>query len=280
MIFELTKDYITGIKLIDGEHAKLFHIINETSSALDSDEWDIQVLATNLLQELSEYAATHFLHEEQYMEGIRDPELPLQKLEHAAFIRHIQSFSIEGDIKVEDLNDLIQFLVHWLFRHILHSDGMIGKVPPKEENTGKEENPFAFTEKYMTDIAFVDEEHKKLFDIINQANNLAQDDQISDNLDKYDEIIDILGSLKEYTEKHFTHEEEYMREIGYPDLSAQMKAHKTFINKMASVDYNELEFMDDQREFLLDLIDYLLYWLSTHIMNMDKKIGKWARANS
>lgn len=278
MIFQLTKDYLTGIKLLDKEHAKLFQIINETSAILDNDAWDIRLLATNLLQELSEYAATHFLHEEEYMEKINDPELPLQKMEHAAFIRHIQNFSIHDDITMEDLNELIQFLVHWLFRHILHSDGMIGKVILNEKEEDKE-NAFAFTEKYMTNISFVDEEHRQLFDIIYQANSLTQNQQLQDNIDKYDEIIDILHKLREYTEKHFRHEEEYMQEIGYPGLSVQQKAHRTFINKMANVDYNELEFMDDQQEFLLDLIEYLLYWLSSHIMNLDKEIGRWAEKN-
>ncbi len=279
MIFQLTKDYLTGIKLLDKEHAKLFQIINETSAMLDSDAWDIQLLATNLLQELSEYAATHFLHEEEYMEKINDPELPLQKMEHAAFIRHIHNFSIHDDISKEDLNELIQFLVHWLFRHILHSDGMIGKVPPNEE-VGDQENTFAFTEKYMTNIPFVDEEHRQLFAIIHQANSLAQNQQMRESIDKYDEIIDILHRLREYTEKHFRHEEEYMQDIGYPGLSVQQKAHRTFINKMANVDFNELEFMDDQQEFLLDLIEYLLYWLSSHIMNLDKEIGRWAESKN
>ena len=277
MIFQLTKDYLTGITLLDREHAKLFQIINETSAVLDNDAWDIRMLATNLLQELSEYAATHFLHEEEYMEEIADPELPLQKMEHAAFIRHIENFSISEDIGRDDLNDLIQFLVHWLFRHILHSDGMIGKVLPNEEEG---DDPFAFTEKYMTEIPFVDEEHRQLFDIIRQANQLTQDQQMQNNIDKYDEIIDIMQKLREYTEKHFRHEEEYMEEIGYPGLAVQQKAHRAFINKMANVDYNELEFMDDQQEFLLDLIGYLIYWLSSHIMNLDKEIGKWAKAGN
>lgn len=277
MIFQLTKDYLTGIALLDREHAKLFHIINETSAMLDSNAWDIQFLAANLLQELSEYAATHFLHEEEYMENIHDPELSLQKMEHAAFIRHIHNFPVHEDITLEDLNELIQFLVHWLFRHILHSDGMIGKVPEKEE---PEENSFAFTEKYMTGVSFVDEEHRQLFAIIDQANTLARNQRIQENIDQYDEIIDILHNLREYTEKHFRHEEEYMQEIGYPQLSVQQKAHKAFINKMANVDYNELEFMDDQQEFLLDLIEYLLYWLSSHIMNLDKEMGRWAASHN
>lgn len=270
MIFELTKDYLTGIEQLDKEHAKLIQIINETSIILNNDETDIQILAKKLVQDLSEYTVTHFRHEEEYMEKINDPELPLQKKEHAAFIKRVQEIPIDDSLKVRDLEDMIDYLVRWLFHHILHSDRMIGKVPPKPET---QDDPFAFTEKYMTNITQIDTEHKKLFEIIRNANDLIQDNLLHD---KYDEIVSILNELREYTETHFNHEEEYMQEIGYPNLPAQIKAHNAFIEKLVNINFNELDSMDDnQQEYLVDLIDYLLNWLSNHILGADKKIGEW-----
>lgn len=275
MQFELTKDYLTGIEMIDKEHAKLIQIINETSAILNDDKLDIQILAKNLVQNLSEYAATHFQHEEAYMEKINDPELPLQKKEHAAFIKRIQSIPVDDSLKVRDLEDMMEYLVRWLFHHILHSDLMIGKVPPKKTVP---EDPFAFTDIYLTNIEMIDTEHRKLFDIIRSANDLIQNNLLHD---KYDEILGILKELQEYTETHFNHEEEYMQEIGYPGLPAQTKAHNAFIEKLVNINYSELDSMDDnQQEYLEDIIEYLLQWLSNHILGTDKKIGEWLESQN
>jgi len=274
MTFELTEDYLTGIQQIDEEHARLIQIINETGSVIDKDHIDIQIIARNLVRELTDYTITHFRHEEEYMEKINDPELPLQRTEHASFIKRVREIPIDDSTKVRDLEEMIQFLVRWLFHHILHSDRMIGKVAPKET----QEDPFAFTEKYLTHISFIDEEHKKLFDIIREANNLIENDLLHD---KYDQIIAILGQLREYTETHFSHEEKYMWDIGYPNLPSQIATHTAFIDKISSIDFNELESMDEnQQKYLSDLIDYLLNWLSNHILGADRLIGQWERQNS
>ncbi len=273
MEFELTEDFLTGIDQIDREHARLIEIINHTNAILEQDNADIQVTANRLVKELTDYTVTHFRHEEEYMEKINDPELPLQKIEHAAFIKRVKQIPIDDSIKVRDLEEMIQFLVRWLFRHILHSDRMIGKVAPKE----KVADPFAFTEKYFTHIPAIDREHKKLFEIIREANDLIHNSLLHD---KYDKIIAILEQLREYTETHFAHEEKYMTEIGYPDLAFQITTHTAFIDKLGSIDFNELQSMDDnQQEYLEDLIDYLLNWLSEHILGADKLIGQWEERN-
>lgn len=273
MEFELTEDFLTGIEQIDREHAHLIQIINHTNQILEQENTDIQIIAKNLVKELTEYTVTHFRHEEEYMEKINDPELPLQRIEHATFIKRVKQIPIDDSIKVRDLEEMIQFLVRWLFRHILHSDRMIGKVAPKDT----QEDPFAFTEKYFTHISVIDEEHRKLFDIIREADSLIHNTLLHD---KYDKIIAILEQLREYTETHFAHEEKYMTDIGYPDLSFQITTHTAFIDKLASIDFHELESMDDhQQEYLEDLIKYLLNWLSEHILGADKLIGQWEERN-
>jgi len=90
------------------------------------------------------------------MKKINDPELPRQKREHAAFTQKMNDFTIDDSLKVRDVEELLQYIVRWLFSHILASDMMIGKI---------QTDPFTFTAKYMTNIASIDEEHKTLFGI-------------------------------------------------------------------------------------------------------------------
>lgn len=66
------------------------------------------------------------------------------------------------------------------------------------------EDPFAFTDKYKTGIELVDNEHKQLFDIIREVNDLIHEELLHD---KYDEIMRLLAELRQYTEFHFSDEE-------------------------------------------------------------------------
>lgn len=259
-MYQFTEDCCIGIANIDAEHEHLFELINQAYDLLNSKDADLRLTAQTLLNQLKDYANTHFAHEEAYMKEIGDPELTSQKQEHADFITYVHSISIpnidEAHIKPA-LESILNYLSHWLFRHIISSDTLIGKF----------ESPFAFTSKYLTGIDMVDEEHKRLFEIIKDVNDVIHAELLHD---KYDEIMRILIDLKEYTQVHFQDEEAYMEQIGYEGLAEQKKAHMAFIDKLAEINLDDLD--NNQQEYLEELIGFLLNWLSTHILIMDKKI--------
>lgn len=290
-MYEFTEDCMIHIDTIDNEHKRLFNIINEAIATLAESD-DVTVLANEILKNLKFYAATHFAHEEEYMESINDPELPLQKKQHAGFTEKINSFSVEGmsaDEAKNALNDLLTYLVRWLYGHILSSDIMIGKLCTDSSATnadgsasttansdGSSDDPFAFTDKYKTGVAQIDDEHRRLFEIIKDTNDVIHTEFVHD---KYDEIMRLLAELKDYTEFHFHDEEEYMKSINYPDLEAQKRAHSAFVERLVEIDLEELDEIDDnQQEYLVNLIDFLLGWLSNHILGADKKIGEYAKS--
>ena len=269
-MYEFTKDCMINIKEIDDEHSKLFQMINEAvdmNNKLD----DITGVSKSLIANLKEYAATHFAHEEAYMESINDPELPLQKKEHAAFTAKVNEFSLDEsspEAAKKSFGEFLGFLVKWLYHHILSSDMMIGKMPPvtKEKN-----DMFAFTDKYMTGIEMVDDEHRRLFEIIAETKDVIDSEFLAD---KYDHIMNLLDQLREYTEFHFKDEEVLMEKIGYPRLEVQKRAHAAFVERLVEIDFKDLDNMDDnQQEYLLELIQFLVSWLSNHILGEDKKIG-------
>lgn len=278
-MYEFTNDCLIGIKEIDDEHAKLFKMINDAIS-MGNELDNIAPVANNLIASLKDYAATHFAHEEAYMESIHDPELELQKKEHAAFSKKVNEFCLDTSSQEAaraSFNECISFLVRWLYRHILSNDMMIGKMSAvnKEQEPSSDTSSsslFAFTDKYKTGIEFIDDEHKRLFEIIDETYELIHDHFIHD---KYDQIIHLLDQLKDYTEFHFHDEEEYMKSIHYQGLEAQQQAHAAFIDKLVNIDIHELEAMDDnQQQYLLDLVNFLVTWLANHILGADKKISK------
>lgn len=84
MIFEFTQDCITGIDMIDDEHRKLFSLLSKAYNLACTDyHSDYYQEVKNILEELDDYAETHFTHEEEYMMQIRDPELIRQRTQHA-----------------------------------------------------------------------------------------------------------------------------------------------------------------------------------------------------
>lgn len=271
-MYEFTEDCMIHIDQIDEEHRRLFQMLNEAFAMVQETE-DVSAITLSLLSNLKNYAMTHFAHEEAYMESIHDPELPLQKTEHAMFAKKVNSFvpdTSSPEAAKESLNDLLTYLVRWLYRHILCSDMMIGKSLSSAES-----DPFAFTSKYRTGITLIDDEHRRLFEIIKETNDLIHEEFLHD---KYDEIVRLITELRDYTEFHFSDEEALMTHIQYPGLNAQKRAHSAFIERLVEIDLNDLDEMDDhQQEYLLDLIQFLLDWLTNHILACDQKIGEYMR---
>lgn len=270
-MFEFTDDCKIGIDQIDSEHKYLFDLLNRAYTLVTTDyHSDYYHQLKELLAELDNYAEQHFAHEEAYMMQIRDPELILQRSQHAFFRDKILTLDLANIDELEDqqqvLTDLVSFLAKWLYHHILSSDALIGKLPPLEEWMLKE-NPCEFTEEYLIGVDLIDKEHEELFRIVGRANQLTKS---YDTSSSYDKIIHILDELKAYTIEHFRDEEEYMESIHYEGLAAQKRAHEAFIDRLEDIDLNAIN--DNPQEYLQELLEFLLGWLINHILNTDKKI--------
>lgn len=272
-MFQFTEDCIVGVEQIDAEHQYLISLMNQMMEVL-SREKEMEKKKHELeeyIGKLIEYGETHFVHEEEYMEKTKDPELHYQKLQHSMFLSKVRAIDVEHLNDAEKrkiMEDTLKYLTKWLYRHIIGSDTMIGKIQHLADIKVQEnDNPCAFTQKYMTGIPQIDEEHKVLFDIIGDAYVLVESGATQD---KYDEIMGILDRLEEYTRFHFAHEEEYMEKTNYPQLDVQRRAHTAFLERLEEKDLGED--VEDQQEYLEDLMDFLFGWLSNHILKMDKGI--------
>ena len=123
-------------------------------------------------------------------------------------------------------------------------------------------------EEYLTGIDFIDEEHTRLFEIINKLHEIMRKEYVSD---KYDYIIEVINELKDYTHYHFSHEEEYMKSIHYKKLLSQMVEHRDFIEQLDSFDFATID--ANQEQTILDLLEFLNHWLVHHICESDKQIA-------
>ncbi len=129
-MYSFKDEYRTGIESIDVEHQKLFEIANRAYETLMDDfipdKYDYIV---DILNELKDYAAFHFRHEEEYMISIRYKRLISQKASHDEFIEKISSYDLS---KIDEnqksvIVELLDYLNEWLIHHIIGSDKLIGQ---------------------------------------------------------------------------------------------------------------------------------------------------------
>lgn len=126
---------------------------------------------------------------------------------------------------------------------------------------------YELTPDCLTGIAQIDKEHARLFELANEAFELITNEFM---VDKYDAISDLLSELRDYTDTHFRHEEEYMEKIAYRKRFSQAVQHRKFMEKLNSYDLKKID--DSQNESLLSILDFLATWLTQHIKMMDCKI--------
>lgn len=128
---------------------------------------------------------------------------------------------------------------------------------------------YELKDEYLTGIKMIDEEHRVLFQIADEIYELAVNEYIPD---KYDHIVNLIQRLKDYTAMHFAHEEAYMESIEYKRMFTQKIQHDNFIRKLATMD---LEIVDDnQDEAIKGLLDFVIDWLTEHILDLDKRIAE------
>lgn len=122
-------------------------------------------------------------------------------------------------------------------------------------------------DEFSIGIDEIDEQHKKIFDIANEAYDLLKDEF---TIDKYDRITELLEELKNYAKIHFSFEEEYMLSIRYKGYFSHKIAHDTFVDKVNSYDLDAID--ENQDHYILEILEFVVNWISQHILVTDKKI--------
>lgn len=79
---------------------------------------------------------------------------------------------------------------------------------------------YEFTQDCLTGIDQIDEEHRKLFSLINEAVELPKEARTPQT------VKNILEHLSDYAVNHFAHEEAYMEAQNDPELPLQKKEHQ------------------------------------------------------
>ena len=120
---------------------------------------------------------------------------------------------------------------------------------------------FRWTEKYSVNIAALDNQHKRLFAIINELNQALANGEGTAATDS------VLRKLVDYAKAHFVAEEALLAEYKFPETVSHRVEHDKFTQSMA-------KFRADHRAgkpgVPVSLILFLQDWLKEHILVNDK----------
>jgi len=131
---------------------------------------------------------------------------------------------------------------------------------------GLKDTPQTFmtwAEKMSVGVTVLDDDHKKIVDIINQLH-----DGIMAGHKK--EILGaVLQELVDYTKEHFAREEELFTNAGFSGALMHKSEHHAMIAKISNV---QARYMSSSVIMLdLELMAFLQNWLVNHIQGSDKK---------
>lgn len=126
---------------------------------------------------------------------------------------------------------------------------------------------FDFTSAFLTGLPEVDEQHRKLVDLINSfGETLASMDRDHGDLEA------VFAELAEYTRHHFTEEEALMASFAVDPRHVQqhLADHGSFLEDMVQL-YEETAADDQARSE--QLLRFLTNWLAYHILGSDKELA-------
>ncbi|MBK7629982.1 MAG: hemerythrin family protein [Ignavibacteriales bacterium] len=116
-----SKNYETGHPIVDGQHKKLFVLINNINAGISEKKSKDMLL--EIIDGLSAYVETHFKTEEDLMISANYPDYPTHKQEHDSLRdqagKLIQLFKLD---KVDLTATISKFLSDWLKHHINEID--------------------------------------------------------------------------------------------------------------------------------------------------------------
>jgi hemerythrin len=118
---------------------------------------------------------------------------------------------------------------------------------------------FNWNSSYSVNVKRFDDDHQKLFAVINDLQEAMQSGKGSQVIER------VVGELESYTRFHFSGEEALMAKTNYPSLPIHRLEHQKFIQTVAK--FRTEEITSQSIAALLFLRD----WLINHIKRTDKQ---------
>jgi hemerythrin len=121
---------------------------------------------------------------------------------------------------------------------------------------------FDWDDKYSVGIISIDQQHKKLFELISHFYEGIR--QKETNLAMSEVIEGLIG----YAETHFATEENYMKKYRYPLYERHQAKHAKFVEKITEF---QARFQSGRLVIPIEIANFLKDWLSNHVLEEDQR---------
>ena len=123
----------------------------------------------------------------------------------------------------------------------------------------------SWNEKYSVGVKQFDDQHKKLFELLNTLYDAM-------TAGKGKEVLGpVLSQLADYTVMHFKMEEESFKKYAYPAQLEHKQEHDALTKQVLEF---KNKFASGNAFITTELMNFLKGWLNHHIMEVDKKYGR------
>lgn len=123
----------------------------------------------------------------------------------------------------------------------------------------------AWNDMFSVGVLEIDNQHRQLIELTNRL-NAAMTAELDHRV-----LSGILSDLLAYTQTHFAYEERLMDQHRYADREQHLLEHRKLVQIV--VDFQD-RFALGEVDLTGDLMLLLRDWLSRHIMNSDRALGK------
>ncbi|WP_297453129.1 bacteriohemerythrin [Persephonella sp.] len=116
-------------------------------------------------------------------------------------------------------------------------------------------------------IPEIDQQHKKLVDILNSFYT-----ELAGNVDRDEAIKHFFNDLEKYLILHLKFEEEFMQQMGFDNFENHKKVHDMFIKLYKE---EKERYLSGDKKALNELVALSLSWLLNHIAKTDRKYAEF-----
>jgi len=129
---------------------------------------------------------------------------------------------------------------------------------------------FQWKESYSVKVMALDNQHKKLFDLINELHTAMSSGRGKDVAGQ------VLRRLTDYTVSHFRAEEALMEKYNFPGLASHRAEHKALTDKVLAF---KKDFEAGTGVVTPQLMTFLQRWIKDHIQGVDQRYSDFLNAN-
>ncbi|HTP12069.1 MAG TPA: bacteriohemerythrin [Bacteroidota bacterium] len=119
---------------------------------------------------------------------------------------------------------------------------------------------------FSVDISSMDRQHQRIIDLINRLEDAAT------TTEETKAVGSVLADLLSYTKYHFKAEEALMQRHNFPGLATHRTEHHTLVKR---VEEFQSRYAAGKRTDAHDLANFLMGWLESHILGIDKKYSPY-----